>query len=170
MIFSENRYPPAELGCSRVLPLSICASRKHPTCALGCSRVLPLSICASRKHPTCALGCSRVLPLSMAQVGNIRLAHSGVPEFCHCQWRKSETSDLRTRVFPSSAIVNGASRKHPISRTRVFPSSVTFIPGRKSEASDLRGQARGQDFFGFMFRRVVSVRIGAAAAQKANAQ
>src|SRR5580704_13823076 len=68
---------------------------------------------ASRKHPTCALGCSRVLPLSMAQVGNIRLAHSGVPEFCHYQWRKSETSDLRTRVFPSSAIINGASRKHP---------------------------------------------------------
>jgi hypothetical protein len=62
MIFSENRYPPAELGCSRVLPLSI------------------------------------------AQVGNIRLAHSGVPEFCHCQLRKSETSDLRTRVFPSSGI------------------------------------------------------------------
>jgi hypothetical protein len=49
----------------------------------------------------------------MAQVGNIRLAHSGVPEFCHYEWRKSETSDLRTRVFPSSAIMNGASRKHP---------------------------------------------------------
>src|SRR5258708_25713646 len=53
-------------------------------------------------YPPAELGCSRVLPLSMAQVGNIRLAHSGVPEFCHCQWRKSETSDLRTRVFPSS--------------------------------------------------------------------
>src|ERR1700682_3773286 len=71
MIFSEGRYPPAELGCSRVLPLS------------------------------------------MAQVGYIRLAHSGVPEFCHDQWRKSDTSDLRTRVFPSSAMINGASRKHP---------------------------------------------------------
>jgi hypothetical protein len=34
----------------------------------------------------------------------IHQQNSGVPEFCHYQWRKSETSDLRTQVFPSSAI------------------------------------------------------------------
>src|SRR4029077_10321170 len=88
-------------------------------------------IFSESRYPPAELGCSRVLPLSMAQVGNIRLAHSGVPEFCHCQWRKSETSDLRTRVFPSSAIINGASRKHPI----------------------CGGQARGQAFSGSCSRR-----------------
>ena len=38
-----------------------------------------------------------------------------------------------------------SNRKHPISRTRVFPSSGT-LHGRKSETSDLRAQARGQAF------------------------
>src|SRR5580692_10329509 len=42
-----------------------------------------------------ALPISRVLPLLMAQVGNIRLAHSGVPEFCIVNLHKSEISDLR---------------------------------------------------------------------------
>jgi hypothetical protein len=129
----SRKHPTCALGCSRVLPLSMaqvgnirlvhsgvpefCHYQWHKSETSDlCTRVFPSSAITngtSRKHPTCALGCSRVLPLSMAQVGNIRLVHSGVPEFCHYQWHKSETSDLCIRVFPSSAITNGTSRKHP---------------------------------------------------------
>jgi hypothetical protein len=63
--------------------------------------------------------------------------NSGVPEFCHDQWRKSETSDLRTRVFPSSAMINGASRKHPTC-TDIGFTRYRHIKARKSETSDLR--------------------------------
>src|SRR5215471_2135312 len=94
---------------------SKCASRKHPTCDIGFTRYRRIKL---RKSETSDLR-HRVYPISAhqnAQIGNIRLAISGLPDI---------------------GASNCASRKHPtcdIGFTR-----YRRIKMRKSETSDLCG-------------------------------